>query len=206
MKASINYIYVIIVILFSSYSSECQQLTAKESLTALQNGVLVVRLDMQKNKIDAYQQAIDSGKLSAKDFDSMNSKLAELQKDRIQYKNNVIKAFSENYLFSKVVFIENQDFKNFINGEDVKIEGREADRSLLKTSENIYYLIKGNSDSQWIIVNQDFKRPAFPSKFSQSPFYKFLLLLSPGKASSYESQVNAAKKVNEKLFERQLRT
>jgi|GEM_PF-770877 len=204
MSFIIKYFPVFLFVMSLPSTAVGQQLTSRESLKALQNGVLVVRLDMQKNKMEAYQNTIDSGNLSEKDKNSMKSKLSVLESDRLLYKRNVIKAFSENYLFSKIVFIENQNFKRFINGENIEIEGDNDAIALLKKTEHLFYLIKGNSDSQWLIVNEDFKKPPspFPSKFSQGPFYKFLMILSPRRSIYYETQLNAAQKVNKKLNQR----
>ena len=126
----------------SSSNLNCQILTSSESIKALQEGVLVVRLDMQQKKIEAYEASISYGNLSEKDSIRMEENLQEIKMERKIYKEAVIEAFSRHYTYSKLVFIENQKFKAFLDGEDVNIEGKVDAIDLIKKTENLFYLIK----------------------------------------------------------------
>ena len=185
----------------SSSNLNCQILTSSESIKALQEGVLVVRLDMQQKKIEAYEASISYGNLSEKDSIRMGENLQEIKMERKIYKEAVIEAFSRHYTYSKLVFIENQKFKAFLDGEDVNIEGKVDAIDLIKKTENLFYLIKGRNDGHWIIVNEDFKRPPapFPNSFGLSGLTNFFDLLVGKKSYSLNNQMKLAKRVNKKL-------
>ena len=202
MKISIKYIVSFCLILASNLNIDGQILTSSESIKALQEGVLVVRLDMQQNKIEAYESSISAGNLSEKDLARMEENLQELLTERKIYKKAVMKSFSDNYIYSKLVFIENQNFKAFLEGDVVKVEGEEDALNLLKETENLFYLIKGRNDWHWIIVNEDFKRPPspFPNSFGLSGITNFFDLLVGKKSYSLDNQIKLAKKVNKKLY------
>jgi hypothetical protein len=195
--------YLIPIIGMVSFTNiNAQILTSSESINALNKGVLVIRLDMQQNKIEAYKASISSGNLSEKDLIKMEENLQEIKTERKKYKEAVKEAFSEHYNYSKLVFIENQNFKAFLDGTKVKIEGEDDAIDLINKTENLFYLIKGRNDGHWIIVNEDFKRPPspFPSSFSLSGFTNFFDLLIGKKSYSLANQIKLAKKINKKLY------
>ena len=199
MKMNLKSVCFALLMIFVSHCIGAQS-NDVSAIKSLSNGVLVVRLDMQKNKIEAYKTSVASGKLKAKDAERMQSNLAEIENERKAYKENVMKAFTENYSFSKIAFIENDEFKAFRLGNLVNIDADEETKKQLSSGENIFYLIKGRTDAQWIIVDQDFKRPSspFPNAFGIG-LNRILNLFTGKKDHFIENQEHLAKKINKKL-------
>ncbi|MBT8231435.1 MAG: hypothetical protein HKN51_06645 [Saprospiraceae bacterium] len=152
---------------------------------------------MQKNKAQAYQKILDNPQISEKDKTNVKQKLENHTKERALYKSNVIKAFNENYTFSKLAFIENQHFKSFLEGSTNEVILADSTISDLPSDGNFLLLAKGNHDGQWIVIDDNFKRVAspFPSSFGLG--IKKLWDIFLGKKNiDLENQVKLAEKVN----------
>lgn len=173
---------------------------SNSNINSLKKGVLIVRLDMQKNKINAYEKSLATKKLSEKDEKRMRKNLEALINERKIYMENVINSFKELYTFSQIAFIENHEFKKFIDGENVDIIGNQETKALIATRENLFYLIKGRHDAEWIIVNKEFKRPAhpFPNAFGIG-LKKFVDLFTGEKNYSAKNQTKIARKIEKSL-------
>jgi len=202
MKISVKYLVVLSIVIGSFSFAKAQNQTASESINSLKNGVLVVRLDMQKNKIEAYEKSMSSSTISEDNKLKTEGDYKKLIKERETYKQSVIDAFSTTYNFSQIVFIENQHFKDFLNGNHEKIEGDQNAKEKLKSSNDVFFLIKGRNDGQWIIVDKEFKRPSspFPSSFGFSGFKNFFDFLIGSDAHSLSNQTKLAQKANDKLL------
>ena len=78
---------------------------AKKHIRDLKEGVLIVRLPSQQNKIETLQELLDGGKLDAKGEKRIKERLEGTKAKTESFNKNFIAAFYENYRFSDFLFI-----------------------------------------------------------------------------------------------------
>ncbi|HRD07081.1 MAG TPA: hypothetical protein PK037_05930 [Saprospiraceae bacterium] len=164
--------------------------TAAEQLAGLHNGTLVVRIYMNKNKADLLQKTIQDPATSEEKRKSLSHLLKTHLEDRELYKKNVIKAFRNEYHFSKVVFIHDYDQKKLANGREAGIFLN--DQGIVDPSikmESDYYLLcgRGNNDDSFVIYapNGDNMPTHFPNKYNRNIFEGLASLFIKDKMANY---------------------
>jgi hypothetical protein len=149
---------LILLFLFISSSVFAQETSSKEIIKNLKNGAAIVRLYMNKPKVDFLKKAIDSDKVSEKDKAAFKKNLEYHLKDRETYKSKVIKTFSQYYDFSKLYFIHDYDAKKLIEGTKDGIflnQNGEVDPSITLTESHSFIFGRGNNDKTVILSNID---------------------------------------------------
>ncbi len=139
-----------------------EQNSETENINALKDGILVVRLDMKQNVLEAYQSVMDAQDKDSKDYKRAKENYDRLSDERQRYKENVIKAMNLHYRFSAHCFIENQNMDSFISGDATVLEIPDAYQDIDIANTEVFFLIKGDEDSHWIICDRDFKRVPHP--------------------------------------------
>ena len=138
--------------------------------------MLVVRLDMKKNREQTYLEMLEQAEPGSKNHTTITAKLDELIDERQRYKHSVIRAMKDHYSFSKYCFIENQNIEQFMNGDETVLEWTLDPEPV--NSQNCFYLLKGDRDSHWIISDFKFKalKHPFPSShdLGVKKFFDFL--------------------------------
>lgn len=164
--------------------------TAAEQLADLQKGTLVVRIYMNKNKADLLQKTIQDPATSEDKRRSLSQLLKNHLEDRELYKKNVIKAFRNEYHFSKVVFIHDYDQKKLANGREAGIFLN--DQGIVDPSikmESDFYLLcgRGNTDDSFVIYapNGDNMPSHFPNKYNRNILEGLASLFIKDKMANY---------------------
>ena len=174
------------------------QMTSQEALNTLKNGVLVIRLDMQKNKIEHLKEKIANESLDSTSLANYKTKLVKLTDERARYKQNFIKSFDVYYNFSEVCFIESQDFKIFQEGD---FSYCTDDQITSLEDSNYLVLLKGSRDSHWIIRDRDLKpiKGRFPDEIKRAiaPWHAFSLVFEEYNLNRFNKM---AEKLNEKFL------
>lgn len=167
-----------------------------DQIKSLKEGVLIVRLDMKNNVKNAYQEMLDNTDRNYSQDSRIKDKLDSLNIQRVRYKKNVQDAMKKHYKFSDYCLIENQNMDFFLNGDESVLECGDG---IILDDRDYFYLIKGDRDSHWIIVDTKFARPSSPFPSSHDlgikKFFDFLL----GKNNFSGDNMN---KVIEKMNER----
>ena len=78
---------------------------AEEHIKNLKNGVLVVRLPSQQNKIETLQTLIDGGNLDKKTEAKLQGRLDGTKAKTASFNKSIITAFQEQYNFSDFLFM-----------------------------------------------------------------------------------------------------
>lgn len=195
MKLIVGFFLVFPIFLQAQASIE--QTTQIEQI---KNGIIVVRLDMQINKIEAYQKIIDNPNISEKERNKTLKFMAEVTNEREAYKNNVIEAFSNTINFTNCVFIENQKFRTLLKGSSEYLEGEEYILNQINAGTKMFFLIQGDSESQWILTDKNLNRvnPPLKSKFDIG-FRKFLDMFAGKKRYNINNMNKVASKINGSL-------
>lgn len=173
-------------------------LTPFDQLEQLKEGVLIVRLDMKNNIKKAYQEMLDKMGRNDSQYSRTKEKLDSLNIQRLRYKQNVKEAMKSYYNFSDYCMIENQNMDFFLNGDESVLECNPA---MDLDNRDFFYLIKGDRDSHWIIVDTKFARLSSPFPSSHDlgikKFFDFLL----GKNNFSGDNMNKViEKMNERLM------
>ena len=182
---------------FSQVTNDLAHSTAAEQLMQLRKGSLVVRIYMNKNKIDLLQKAIQDPATSAEKRESLSKTLKDHLEDREANKKKVIQAFKNHYTFSKVLFIHDYEQKNlkglassaiFLNEHGV------VDPNI--KMENDFYLLagRGNNDESFVIYTAEGSAmPAHvPDRYNRNVFEGLVALLKKDKIGNYIDKLNEA--------------
>jgi len=145
--------------------SQDSGLTANEAIVQLKSSVLIVRLDMKRNAQDSYKSVLENPKSSPKQKELVNERLTRLTDERKRYKDNVMKSVENTYRFSSYAFIDNHDIDIFQRGDNSVLISKDAMLQQKISEDKYFYLIKGDSDTHWIITDSRFKtiKSPFPS-------------------------------------------
>lgn len=175
-----------------------QKTSALELIENLKNGAAIVRLYVNKPKVDMLQKSINDARTPEAEKMALEKILADHQLDRELYVKRVIKAFKENYNFSKVYFMNDYDQKKLKDGVRSGIfldENGRLDSSIKLEEQHFLIFGRGNND-ETIHISQLSGEPMpseFPTSYKRSIFNFFSYVFSTDKLSDY------VKKLNEKL-------
>jgi hypothetical protein len=188
---------VLLIIAFSlSCSAYCQQKTsALELIENLKNGAAIVRLYVNKPKVDLLQKSINDSRTPEAEKKELEKILADHQLDRELYVKHVIKAFKENYTFSKVYFMYDYDQKKLKDGVRSGIfldENGRLDNSITLEEQHFLIFGRGNNDDIILIsqLNGEPLPSEFPASYKRSIFSIFSFVFSTDKLSDYVEKLN----------------
>jgi hypothetical protein len=174
----------------------CQQNTTAEELIAnLKNGAAIVRLYMNKPKSDMLVKSINDDKSTESYKKAVQKMLDEHQSDRAAYVLHVIKAFKQNYTFSKVYFMYDYDQKKLKDGIKSGIFLNEIgvpDPSIVLTESHFLIFGRGNNDESIIIsqLNGEEMPKEFPVTYKRTVFDVFSFVFSTDKLSNFVGKLN----------------
>ena len=150
----------------------------KSEIQRLKEGLLIIRLDMQKNKIEAYEDVLAKSRLTEKEYERIKGKLEDLKRERKDYARNVRTAAKGLYKFSSFCFLESQDGQIFLNGDSSVLECPNAISMEDLTTDDIFFLVKGDEDTHLILTDYNFRRlQTVPSSYNIG-FTRVMNLLS----------------------------
>ncbi len=172
-----------------------QKTTAGDLITNLKNGAAIVRLYMNKPKIDILNKSINDGKTSLESKKTLQNMLDEHRADRNEYVHRVIKAFKENYTFSKVYFMYDYDHKKlkegiksgiFLNDQGIQ------DPSIVLLEDHFLIFARGNNDDSIIIsqLNGEEMPKEFPVTYKRSIINLFSMVFSTDKLGDFVGKLN----------------
>lgn len=181
--------------LMAQIDQDLSKSTAAEQLMKLRKGSLVVRIYMNKNKIDILQKAIQDPGTTEEKRRALSQTLKDHLEDRETNKKMVIQAFKNHYTFSKVLFIHDYEQKNlngiqtgaiFLNDQGVVDPG-------IRMETDFYLLAgRGNNDASFIIYAADGQSmPShFPDRYNRNVFEGLVALFKKDKIGNYISNLN----------------
>ncbi|MBK7790770.1 MAG: hypothetical protein IPJ54_19910 [Saprospiraceae bacterium] len=182
---------------FSQVTNDLAHSTAAEQLLQLRKGSLVVRIYMNKNKIDLLQKAIQDPTTSAEKREGLSKTLKDHLEDRETNKKMVIQAFKNNYNFSKVLFIHDYEQKNLKGPASPAIflnEHGVVDPNI--KMETDFYLLagRGNNDESFVIYSAEGSAMPthFPDRYNRNVFEGLVALFKKDKMGNYISKLNDA--------------
>ncbi len=185
----------ILICLFFFSISIIAQTTANDMIINLKKGAAVVRLYMNKPKIDMLKKTIDDKDTDIELRENLRKTLKDHLKDRESYKKNVISAFKRNYNFSKVYFMNDYDIgllksgekKGYFLNDDGEIDGE------IVLNEDFFLIFgKGRNDDEIEIsqINGQEMPYAFPKTYNRSVIDIFSFIFSKNKLDNYVEKLN----------------
>jgi hypothetical protein len=193
-----KFVLLLIVFSFTCSSYGQQKTSALDFIENLKNGAAIVRLYVNKPKMDMLQKSINDARTPESEKKALEKILADHQMDRELYVKHVIKAFKENYTFSKVYFMYDYDQKKLKDGVRSGIfldANGKLDSSIELEEQHFLIFGRGNND-ETILISQLNGEPLpseFPTSYKRSIFNFFSYVFSTDKLSDY------VKKLNDKL-------
>ena len=130
----------------------------KSEIQRLKEGLLIIRLDMQKNKIKAFEDVLAKSRLSEKEYMRTKDRLDDLISERKEYAENLKAAVLNKYHFSNYCFLESQLGSDFLNGDSSVLECPNQTNFKDLTEDDIFFLVKGDEDTHLILTDYDFRR------------------------------------------------
>jgi hypothetical protein len=189
-----KYLSFSIFILFSFFSNG-QETTSIQKIEELKNGVALVRLYMNKPKVDMLQKTINDDKTDTNTKASLKRTLDAHIADRNNYKMKVIKAFTEKYNFSKVFFMYDYDQKKLKEGIKSGYfldNNGEVDPSISIENKSFLIFGRGNND-ETVVISQLSGEPlpkGFPVDYKPSILGIFNAVFPKDKLGNYISKLN----------------
>lgn len=183
-----------VTFVFGQNPDETKSLS-EEYIYGLKSGATVVRLYMNKPKMDVLAKAINNPALSEDKKKELQKQLDQHITERKAYINKTINAFDSIYDFSNVYFIFDYDQKRFQNGERKNIfvseEGEISSRITMK--ENFYLLLgRGGNDETFIFYQPDGREMPtdFPDRYNANIFQGIIGLFKKDKLGNYIHRLN----------------
>jgi hypothetical protein len=178
------------VVLFSQ-----QNTTAGELIANLKNGAAVVRLYMNKPKVDMLTKSIKDDKTNESYRKAAQKMLDKHQSDRAIYVQQVIKAFTEKYTFSKVYFMYDYDQKKLKEGvkSGIFLNGKGLKDSTIVLKESHFLIFgRGHNDESIIIsqLNGEEMPKEFPVTYKRSIVDLFSFIFPNDKLGNFVAKLN----------------
>jgi len=198
----LKFLTIIFLLSVSPITGNAQLLDSKftyyKSLYEISKAPLVIRLNMKKRTIAAYEKILANPRLSENEKIRTATMLDKLKINREQYKTVVMKAFDRHFTFTDVLFIENQNFPKLRKEEGGLLFN--SDYEILDSIPNNYYvLIQGEHDLEWKLVDKnlnDLKSNIFDAGIG---FKRVVNWVSGDSDANIEDMSNVAVKLNGKL-------
>jgi hypothetical protein len=168
--------------------------SAEDYIQKLKSGALLVRLYMNKPKIDLMESNLSNPNINENKKNKIKKLLKSHIEDRLAYKTKVISIFKSEYQFSKVFFIHDYDYKKFLNGEKGLLlnEKGEYDNALNLDS-NFLLGTRGDNDNTIIILQKsgDEMPKSFPSRYVRNAITGLISLFdNKDNLKDYVSKLN----------------
>ncbi len=177
--------------------SQDVQNTGSSKIEMLKNGVLIVRLDMKQNSLDAYQDMLSQTNVEDKNYIVLKDRIEELKLERLTYKENVMEAMKHTYNFSHFCFIESQAVHKFLAGDYSVLICLEEEAIEMIENGNYFFLVKGDEDTHWIVVDKLFNKLDYPFPNSHNiGFMRLIDFIIGGNNYSLKNQSKVFSKMN----------
>jgi hypothetical protein len=157
--------------------------SAQEEINNFKNGAAVVRLYMNKPKVDLLKKSI-AGAVNNQEKRDLENMLSTHLSEREAYKSKVIEAFSKNFKFTKLYFINDYDIVRLKNGERsglfLNYKG-DLDPSITMDADHYLIFARGQNDNQIELIKPD-NQPlptSFPTKYNRNIGSMFKLIFQP---------------------------
>ena len=150
--------------------------TAEEHIQRLHEGVLLIRLQTNQNKINALESLLDSSSIDTKDAEKIQKTLNKTIAETNEKNNNIVTAFDSEYAFSEYAFFFDKDSKGVFEG-DIKPLGSDLETPVeIDHTEPLYILAVGRTQETsrdgYVILDgelDEVPRP-FPSNYIRGGF------------------------------------
>jgi hypothetical protein len=157
--------------------------SGEEEINKLKNGAVVVRLYMNKPKTDILTKSI-KGAENAKEQKQLQKQLDDHLSDREKYKAKTIKAFKDNYTFSKIYYVYDYNIHKLKEGTKSGIflnTSGEIDNTISMSEEDYLVFARGQNDDSVILQSNDGRQlpAAFPTQYNRGVGSIFSILFSP---------------------------
>ena len=168
---------------------------AEEYIYNLKNGATIVRLYMNKPKMDVLKKSINDPSLSKEKQVKLKKQLDDHVIERQDYVIKTIHAFDSIYDFSNVYYIYDYDQKRFTSGERsnifVGIDG-EIDNKRTMMEENYLFLGRGGNDESFVFFQPDGKPMpnSFPDRYSPNIIQGIVGIFYSDKLGRYIYKLN----------------
>ncbi len=197
----ILFFFLLLNVLFNpDLSAQLANTNASVCIEELKESSLVIRLNMKKRTIEAYNKLLQNEDLEEDSRQGILKKRDDLVNNREMYKSQVINAFSMFYTFSKCYYIEDQDFKKFRKLNENLVIDSNAELVQSSTLEDCFFMVQGYTDHHWIIKNSELNEieKRFPDEYN-SGIKRVVNLLTGDKDANQEDMNTAAQLINERL-------
>ncbi len=176
---------------------------AESSILNLKDHYLVVRLQTKKNALDKLDELASK---SNKPNGAYSKKAQMIREDRDWENTNMIKSIKEHYTFSKVIFIPEDKYEDFLNGQSNKIAMNEklelVDLEEMPSSYILLARVVGHH-YDWISMTEDgiALNDPFPSYFRLNNGWEQFIkgVFKPKAKNSPAKYDSLAKKISEKM-------
>ena len=166
----------------------------------IKNSPLIIRLNMKNRTINAYKKRLSHKNLGENEKFRTQVTLTALQDNRDRYKTVVLKSFHENFNFTKVLFIENQNFSDFTKGKPGLLFNKDKE-VVSEYPDNYYVLIQGDNDLAWKIVDKNLKDLG-SSVFAAELGFKRVVNWAVGdEDANINDMLKVSKKLNDRLID-----
>lgn len=168
---------------------------SEEYIYKLKSGAAIVRLYMNKPKMDVLTKAINRPAVSEKQKVELQKQLDDHIIERKAYVIKTINAFDSIYDFSNIYFIYDYDQKRFQNGERKNIfVGQEGEINSRITMNETFYLLlgRGGNDETFVFYQPDGKEMpiGFPDRYNANIFQGIAGLFKKDKLGNYIHRFN----------------
>ncbi len=187
--------FIVAVFISNTVLGQSKVSTSSELIENLKNGAAVVRLYMNKPKVDMLQKSINDERTGANEKMALQKMLNEHQEDRAAYVQRTIKAFNDNYNFSKVYFMYDYDQKKLKEGVKLGIflnESGNLDPSIVLNEEHLLIFGRGSNDDSVVIsqLNGEEMPKEFPTTYKRSVIHLFSFVFSKDKLGNFVGKLN----------------
>ena len=185
---------LVVSFLFGQKTVETKSLS-EEYIYGLKSGATIVRLYMNKPKMDVLAKAINNPAVSVDKKKELQKQLEQHKTERKAYINKTINAFDSIYDFSNIYFIFDYDQKRFQNGERKNIfVGEEGEINSQITMKETFYLLlgRGGNDETFVFYQPDGKEMPvdFPDRYSANIIQGIIGLFKKDKLGNYIFRLN----------------
>lgn len=177
---------------------------SKKQIEKIKDGALIVRLYLKNPKLKALQKLAASPDLSAKQRSDYAKAYETLKKDREAFTVSIVQAFENNYDYSKVYYVPDSLFKQFIEDKSSNVfispDTYQLDEMITLDTSDFIVFTTGEPDYKYQLLDHKLQELQKPKRYYGVFSGSFLSFL-PFIKSVEQGRIKAIQNLNKHFFE-----